>query len=171
MPPAPVSGFHWSFGDGSRAVTAPQVFVRAWFSPFLRHRYCAAGTYELTVSASDSSGQSDSMTLPVHVYPTLQVRIVRHGRRATAVVSGGDGSVLSYRWTLPNGRVAYTRSVTAPARGKLRVTVSDAAGGIASAPAASGARSPRGACVATAKRARRRRLKGRHRRRSASFTG
>lgn len=32
-----VSGFHCSFGDGTTALTAPQVFSRAWFSPFIAH--------------------------------------------------------------------------------------------------------------------------------------
>ncbi len=167
LPPAPVSGFRWSFGDGSRAITAPQVFARAWFSPFLRHRYCAAGTYQLTVSASDASGQSDSMTLPIHVYPALRVSIVRRGRQATARVSGGEGTVLTYSWRLPHGHVAYTRTVSAAPGARLAVTVSDAAGGIASAPTAG---QPRGACAAAGKRVRKS-PRGTRRRRSASFTG
>jgi hypothetical protein len=73
------------------------------------------------------------MTLPVHVYPALRVVIVRHGKRATAKVLGGDGAVLGYRWSLPHGAAAYTASITAPVRAPLSVTVSDAAGGMASA--------------------------------------
>ncbi len=135
LPPAPMDGFHWSFGDGSHAVTPPQVFARAWFSPFLHHRYCAAGTYRLTVSARDQSGQGDRMTLPIHVYPALRVRVARRGGRAVAVVSGGDGVVLGYRWTIGDHGHAFTRSVSVPAGARLSVTVSDAAGGTASSAA------------------------------------
>jgi len=131
LPPAPMGGFHWSFGDGSHATTPPQVFARAWFSPFLQHRYCRAGTYRLTISAQDQSGQSDAMTLPIHVYPPLRVRIVRRGGRAVAVASGGDGVILAYHWMIgPHGH-AFTRSVAAPPGTRLGVTVNDAAGGTA----------------------------------------
>ena len=145
-PPAPVGGFHWSFGDKTSSVTAPQVFARAWFSPFIVHRYCAAGTYELTVSSSDQHGQTDTMTLPVHVYPPLSVTIVRHRRTATAQVSGGDGSVLAYRWSLPHGGSAFTRKIDTPERGRLSLTVSDAAGGTASADTAHAGRPARRSC-------------------------
>lgn len=134
LPPAPVGGFHWRFGDGTAAVTPPQVFVRAWYSPFLHHRYCSAGVYRVTVSGQDRQGRSDSMTLPIHVYPALGVRIVRHGRRAAAVASGGDGVILAYRWTINGRRHAYTRVIDAPRGAQLRVTVADAAGGTARYP-------------------------------------
>jgi hypothetical protein len=132
LPPAPMGGFHWTFGDGRRAVTAPQVFVRAWFSPFLEHRYCAPGTYRVTVRARDQGGQEDSMTLPLHIYPALRVKIVRQRTgRAMAVVSGGDHPVLGYHWRIGAHRQAFTKSVTAPRGARLSVMVSDAAGGTA----------------------------------------
>lgn len=59
------------------------------------------------------------MTLPIHVFPPLRARIVRRGCRWLARVSGGDGVVLSERWSR-RGRA-------------VRVTVADAAGGMASA--------------------------------------
>jgi hypothetical protein len=167
LPPAPVSGFHWNFGDGTSAVTAPQVFARAWFSPFIAHRYCKAGTYNLTVQASDQSGQSDSMSLPVHVYPELRVTIVRRGQHAVAQATGGDGATLAYTWSLPGGRSAYTSSVKAPRNAALRVTVSDAAAGIGTAIARPGhggsSAAGRGACVSAAKH----RRAARHRRPAA----
>ena len=132
LPPAPMGGFHWRFGDGTRAVTRPQVFGRAWFSPFLRHRYCSPGTFDVTVTAAAGSGETDSMTLPIHVYPALRVRILRHGRHAVARTSGGDGVILGYRWTLADHRHAYTQTIDAPPRERLSVRVSDAAGGVAS---------------------------------------
>ncbi len=133
VPPAPVGGFRWSFGDATTTLTAPQVFARAWFSPFIVHRYCRAGTYQLSVMTSDQHGQTDTMTLPVHVYPPLRVTIVRHDWRATAQAHGGDGVILAYRWSLPGGRSGFTRTVRAPRLARLSVTVSDADGGVASA--------------------------------------
>ena len=131
FPPAPVGGFHWTFGDGTGAVTPPQVFARAWFSPFIHHRYCSPGTYRVTVWAEEN-GQSDSMTLPLHVYPPLRVRIMRRGRLATAETTGGDGVILGYHWTIGGRHHAFTRTVTAPAGARLSVTVTDAAGGVVS---------------------------------------
>ena len=131
LPPAPMGGFQWKFGDGSSATTAPQVFARAWFSPFIRHTYRAPGTYDVTVTAADANGQTDSMTLPIRVYPALRVTIVRRGETATAKATGGDGAFLRYEWTLPGGRTLYGRSVRVA--GPVRVTVDDAAGGVASA--------------------------------------
>ena len=155
-------------------MTAPQVFARAWFSPFLRHRYCSAGTYNLTVSASDQSGQSDSMSLPIHVYPELEVAIVRHGGHASARVTGGDGVPLAYTWSLGGRRTAYSSSVSAPPRTRLEVTVSDAAGGTVSAkaPPRRGGTSATGraACANPAKLHGRRRS-GRRTRRAVRHTG
>lgn len=87
------------------------------------------------------------MTLPVHVYPALRVRIVRHRGRAVARVSGGDGAVVAYRWTIGAHGRAFTPSVHAPQGTRLSVTVSDAAGGVAR----SGATRSRGsgACAAS----------------------
>jgi hypothetical protein len=146
LPPAPVGGFRWTFGDSTAAVTPPQAFARAWFSPFIAHRYCQAGTYQLTVSTSDQQGQTDTMTLPVHVYPPLRVTIVRRGRTATAHAAGGDGVMLSYVWSLPGSKTAFTPAIAAPSRGRLTVTVSDAAGGTASASTVSAAPPARRAC-------------------------
>jgi hypothetical protein len=132
LPPPPMGGFRWRFGDGTSAVTPPQVFARAWFSPFIHHRYCSPGTYRLTVSARDQSGRRDAMTLPIHVYPALHVRVLRTGRRAVARATGGDGVILSYRWTVNGHAAGYSRAIEAPPGARLGVVVSDAAGGVAS---------------------------------------
>lgn len=145
LPQAPMGGFRWSFGDGSQAVTRPQVFARAWFSPFIHHRYCSPGTYRVTVSARGQNGGSDAMTLPIHVYPALHVRIVRHGLRAVARTSGGDGVILGYRWTVDGASQRFTRGIDAPPRARLTVTVSDAAGGVATSGHVGAPRS--GACA------------------------
>jgi hypothetical protein len=134
LKPAPMGAFRWNFGDGTTATTPPQVFARAWFSPFVHHRYCRPGVYPVTVTAADSSGQQDTMTLPIHVYPPLTAEIVRTGRRATGRVSGGDGTVLSYTWILPGGRVLHTRTIRiASSLTPIRLRITDGAGGIATA--------------------------------------
>jgi hypothetical protein len=133
LPPAPMGGFRFSFGDRGSLTAQPQVFARAWFSPFIVHHYLRPGTYQLTVSAADQAGHSDTMTLPVHVYPALRVRIIQHRCRLVALVHGGDGLVLIYRWALGGGRVAFTRAVEPRRGGRVRVTVADGAGGLASA--------------------------------------
>lgn len=131
LPPAPMGGFHWRFGDGSQATTAPQVFARAWFSPFLHHTYCAPGTYRVTVTAADSQGHTDTMILPIHVFPALRVRVARHGRSATAQTSGGDGTILAYRWTVDGHPAGSTRTIRTKQTARIAVSVSDAAGGVA----------------------------------------
>ncbi len=59
------------------------------------------------------------MTLPIRVYPALRVRIADSGCHPIARVSGGDGTVLTRRFSQAHGR--------------LTVTVTDAAGGVANA--------------------------------------
>jgi hypothetical protein len=71
------------------------------------------------------------------------LRLPRGDRnRVRTIVSGGDGPVLA--WTLSGGGVRYTRTIPARRGGRLSVTVSCGAGGIASASAAGGGRRHRG---------------------------
>ena len=62
--------------------------------------------------------------------------------RVRTIVSGGDCAVLA--WTLSSGGVRYTRTIPAPRGGRLSVTVSCGAGGIASASWSGGGRRHRG---------------------------
>ena len=63
--------FPWEFGDGTSDTTVAAGVRPAWFSPFIRHTYCASGTYEITVTAADTNGRSGTMALPIHVFPAL----------------------------------------------------------------------------------------------------
>lgn len=134
--PAQMGPFHWRFGDGTTSTTPPEAYARANFSPFLHHPYCRPGTYQVQVSATDAEqGKTDSMTLPVTVYPALSVSIARRGRSDVASVHGGSGQVLLYRWTLPGGRTAYGPSIPAPAHAPVpTLTVVDGTGTTAVAP-------------------------------------
>jgi hypothetical protein len=71
------------------------------------------------------------MVLPVHVFPALRVRVVRHGRWAIARTSGGDGRILAYRWTEDGHPAGFTREIRTGPGARLRVSVSDGAGGVA----------------------------------------
>ena len=132
FPPPPMGDFHWDFGDGSTATTPPQTYARAYFSPFVTHRYCAPGTYQVKVSATDSAGQTDGMTLQVTVHPALAVRIGQRGATLAAQVAGGTGQALYVHWTGPQGD-SYGDVVPASGSGPLVVTVTDASGTQASA--------------------------------------
>ncbi len=133
FPPPPMGAFHWGFGDGSTAMTPPQTYARAYFSPFVAHRYCAAGTYQVSVSATDSGGRTDGMALPVTVYPPLSVRIVQRAGALQAVVSGGSGQALYVHWSGALGDRYGDRAPAGSASGQVTVTVVDGTGTVAAA--------------------------------------
>jgi hypothetical protein len=60
--------FRWSFGDGTTLTTPVQAQARAYFSPFVQHRYARPGTYVVTVRAADNQGaQATPATMVVTV--------------------------------------------------------------------------------------------------------
>lgn len=124
-----MGNFSWSFGDGRTATTSGR-------GGYFTHAYSAPGTYTVTDRACDNERppKCDGMSLPVTVYPALQVSITSGGGQLRAAVSGGSGSVLVERWTLPDGSIAYGPSVPTPATpGTVTLTVTDSTGGAASA--------------------------------------
>jgi PKD domain len=144
-PPPAMGAFQWNFGDGKTASTPPQTYARAYFSPFVAHDFCSAGTYSVSVLAQDSSGQTDGMTLPIRIYPALVVRVLRvsGGRRLRVAVRGGGG-VVYVHWRV-GSRNLYGTSITAPGGSlrDVRVTVLDGTGNMVSArPNVVSARSP-----------------------------
>ena len=132
LPPQPISDFRWSFGDGSTLDTAPQQYARAYFSPFVRHGFASPGVYNVTVTTS-SQGDTESATLPVTVYPTLEVTIRRTRDAATAEVRGGSGSILGYRWAVDGRPAGYTNAVFATRDKDVSVAVTDSTGTVAQA--------------------------------------
>lgn len=158
-PAASIVRYDWDWGDG----TPPQPNG----GPALQHRFAAEGTFEITVTAYDDLGVSDTATADVtvaNVLPLVQLiatpSTVQVGQQLTLDASGSsdpDGSVVRYCWDL-NATNAYatctglTASVTAgpypnPGLLTLRVKVYDDSGGtsvkgvnvtIASPPASGG---------------------------------
>jgi hypothetical protein len=128
FPPPPMGSFRWRFGDGTSAVTPPQAYARAYYSPFIHHRFCRAGTYRVTVTAASPNGGSDSMTLPVVVHPQLALRIRSREGRLRVSARGGTGRLLYVSWRA-RGRVGHGASFRAPFRsGRLLVTGVDGTG-------------------------------------------
>lgn len=124
--PPTIGPIQWSFGDGTRATTD--------HGTYFSHTYCAAGTYQVTASATDSNGASDHMTLPVTVHPRLVVTIARRGNRLVGGASGGSGGMLDERFGVPGRADAYAASVPLPGRNAtVTFTVVDGSGVLAAA--------------------------------------
>ena len=123
----PVGPFRFEFGDGDSAVYSPQGQKNAVsFSPLVRHDYVHPGVYRASVSAT-SAGQTDTMTLPITVFPALSVTVARHGRIDVAHAAGGDGQVLAVAWRLTGGSVHYGPDVPVRLR-PMSVSVVDGTG-------------------------------------------
>lgn len=127
-PPPAMGAFHWSFGDGTTASTPPQTYARAYFSPFLHHLYCRPGVYRVSVSAADTNGATDSMTLPITVYPALSLVVRRAGRTLTVSARGGSGRLIYITWR-EDDIVAHGRRLRLPRDGgTITVSATDATG-------------------------------------------
>ena len=76
-PDGAITGYTWSFGDGSAATGNPA-----------SHTYAAAGTYPVTLSVTDSDGRSASATRTVTVAPAPRVEAsLAAGSQATEPAS------------------------------------------------------------------------------------
>jgi hypothetical protein len=128
----------WNFGDGTTGTASA-----------LNHTYVATGTYTVYLNATDALGVHASTTLTVHVNPTPTVRIgtspspadvtVSSGGRVnfTATASGGTAP-FAYTWNFGDGGGPGTGNQTtttysAAGTYTVHLTVTDAAGAIASA--------------------------------------
>ncbi len=58
LPKDAMGPFHWDFGDGTTMTTPIQAQARAYFSPYVTHRYARPGRFEVTVRAADARGQA-----------------------------------------------------------------------------------------------------------------
>jgi len=125
---APLAGpVHWEFGDFTNANTGylsvGQDYGQTGQGDHGTARFTHSfppGTYHVVASGQDTDGNKVSWTITVRVFPRLQVSVRCVGGRPRARVHGGEGTVLRESW-----------------RGD-RVTVLDAAGGVASARASCG---------------------------------
>jgi hypothetical protein len=129
----PLAGqLHWSFGDGTTAVSPALSFGGPCGSPtladtaitncpktgpaYVQHAF-PVGTFHVHVSGADTAGHPVSYSLVVRVYPRLRVgwRVVRRrGGVVTlrAVAHGGSGRLLAASWRFPGGRRARGLIVT-----------------------------------------------------------
>jgi len=124
----PLAGpVHWNFGDGTQAssgfLSVGQDFGQTGQGSHGVTRFTHAfrpGTYRVTASAVDTSGNAVSWTIGVRVFPRLVVRAGCRRDRPFARISGGEGTILRESWKRRR-------------HGRATVTVLDAAGGQATA--------------------------------------
>jgi len=113
---ATITAYSWSFGDGASAAGASA-----------SHAFTSAGTYNTTLTVTDSKGLSNSTSTPVVV-----TAAVLTNKAPTAIISAtpvngtapltvtfdgsastdSDGSIASYTWNFGDGSVATGKTVT-----------------------------------------------------------
>jgi hypothetical protein len=120
-----IGPIHWDFGDGTSFVSGNGSQVE---SSYFTHAFCRPGTYEVTATATDSRGHSDTFSLPLTVYPALGLTLVQHRHRLIARPTGGDGHYLYTQWDLPGGGQSWSAAIGVPRDGPLEVTVVDGTG-------------------------------------------
>jgi hypothetical protein len=69
LPEDAMGPFHWDFGDGTTRTTPIQGAARAYFSPYVTHRFAHPGRYRVTVGATDSQGQQAT---PASIWVTVR---------------------------------------------------------------------------------------------------
>jgi PKD repeat protein len=126
---ATVSGYAWTFGDGSSSASAKPT-----------HDYAAAGSYTATLVVTDSLGatsSSASKTVTVtHAAPVAAFTSSTSGLVASVDAStsaGSDGASLTYSWNWGDGTgestgVTATHSYAAAGTNSVVLTVTDSLG-------------------------------------------
>jgi len=122
-PDGTITGYSWSFGDGSPVVTTQNA----------AHTYGAAGTYTVTLTVTDNQGATNSRSQNVTVSPPNQPPVASFTKSCsgltcsfTSTSSDPDGSIAGYRWTFGDGSPAVTTqnaSHTYAAGGTYTVTL------------------------------------------------
>jgi hypothetical protein len=133
LQPRPAGQIQWLLGDGSRHDSGDNERFNHAYRP---------GRYEVTLAASDASGDQAHWQLEIIVYPQLsagysQASLGGQSFSFTGRASGGDGVVLAWRWTFSDGSTADGQRVvhTFPAgiAPTATLTVTDSTGTTASA--------------------------------------
>ena len=112
-PDGTVTGYNWSFGDGS----ADKATASA------THAYTTAGTYTATLTVTDDFGATNTATVTTvvnaNVAPTAVVNATpQSGPRALSVSFTGsgsvdsDGTITSYAWDFGNGGTSTAANPT-----------------------------------------------------------
>ncbi len=115
------SNYQWSFGDGNTSSSS---------SP--TNNYSAAGTYNVTLTVTNSGGCTSTITQPVTVHPLPMPNagnnaLICEGASATLTASGGG----NYLWS-PGGSTTSTTVVTPAQSQNYIVTVTDINGCVSS---------------------------------------
>jgi PKD repeat protein len=108
---ASITGYAWSFGDGSEATGATAA-----------HSYTAAGTYTATLTVTDTQGLTNSASTPIVVTAPVVIENKPPTAEATATPTSGtaplavsfdgsasadsDGSIATYLWDFGDGSTA-----------------------------------------------------------------
>ena len=108
---ASITGYAWSFGDGSTAIGATAA-----------HSYAAAGTYTATLTVTDTQGLTNSASTPIVVTAPVIIENKPPTAAATATPTSGtapltvsfdgsasadsDGSIATYLWDFGDGSTA-----------------------------------------------------------------
>jgi len=122
-----ITGYAWSFGDGSTGSGATA-----------SHTYATAGTYQVTLTVTDNGGLTSSVIQPITVSAANQAPVASFtstvsGLTTNVNASGSsdtDGSIASYSWNWGDGTAAgsgvtATHRYAAPGTYQVTVTVTD----------------------------------------------
>src|SRR5450759_3173444 len=114
---APIRNVYLDFGDGTNfSLGASSGSVS------IPHVYRESGTFTVTASATDASGQSTSMSIPVVVFPAVPFTLTvtaptgKSGVAMTLTATPGAGApvIVSYVWDFGDGKSATTTIGSAP---------------------------------------------------------
>jgi hypothetical protein len=108
---APIRSVVVTFGEGS-----PVNLGAATGTISVPHVFLTPGTFTVTATATDSSGQSTSMSVPIIVYPSVPFLLSVTGPSGrvgtpinlTAVPAAGSPAIVSYTWDFGDGTSVTT---------------------------------------------------------------
>jgi PKD repeat protein len=146
---APIASYTFNFGDNTAPVTTTAPTAVA------QHTYAAAGTYTVTLTATDAQGLAStpvtqSILVTADAPPVARITVTQLASPALTVSADGSTStdtdatpIASYRFTFGDGSAAVTTTAptsaaqhTYAAAGTYTVTlIATDSGGLASAPA------------------------------------
>lgn len=132
-PDQTVVGYAWNFGDGSSQPTSS--------SPTASHTFPATGTYQVTLTVTDSEGGTGSLTRDVAVLAANVAPVGAFTSTVSALsvsVDGStstdsDGSIVNWAWDFGDGQTATgataTHAYTASGTYPVKLVVTDDRGG------------------------------------------
>ncbi|MFN5213341.1 MAG: PKD domain-containing protein, partial [Bacteroidota bacterium] len=115
----PIVSYLWNFGNPASGVGNTSFF------PFPSHFYTVPGTYDVTLTVTDSYGCSDDVTYPITVYPLISITATptQNICNGTDVVLSASGAV-EYEWTPADGlNATNTAAVLASPTASVTYTV------------------------------------------------